>query len=585
MVNQPFVPPSRHNPAVDQPLDGIVMRAIAKDPAARYASAGEMIAALNAYARPHAGASDDEGGRGTLDFVLRRMRYKSDFPVLSSTIASVNNVVSSEDEPVAALADGILKDVALTNKILRMVNTAGYSQYGGSVSTVSRAVAILGFQKVRSAALSLMLFEHLQNKAQAADLKDQVSASYFSGVLSRELVSTLGIRNGEEAFICAMFHRLGKLLATFYLHEESSDVARLARAEGIEEDEAAVAVLGISYTDLGSGIAAKWNFPQSILGSMREPPAALAASASEADKLRALSALSTRMADAVRLPAGAERDGALARLATRYGNALGVNAAQLGTLLKRSARAFTEEAQSLGLPIGTGEFVQKLRVIDGGSHAEALPAAADADTDADAEALDDTVLNTRPMLAMPAGDAGATAGANSREGMLAAGISDITNTLARKYDLNDVLRIILETMYRAIGFTRVMLLTHDARNNALKSRFGFGRDTERIIKAGFSISLAPARDVFSVALGKGADLCINDRDSPKVRDYIPAWYRGAVPARGFMLFPVMVNGKPLALIYADSDQADTLKLADAELNQLKTLRNQAILAIRRKGGG
>jgi serine/threonine protein kinase len=593
MVNQAFLPPSRVNSAIDERLDAIVMRAIAKDPAARYANAAEFIEALTAYARPQGAAVDEEAGNGTLEFVLRRMRYKSDFPVLSSTIASINNVVSSEDEPISALADGILKDVALTNKVLRMVNAASFSQFGGSVSTVSRAVSILGFQKVRAAALSLMLFEHLQNKAQAADLKDSVSASYFSGVLSRELVATLGIRNAEEAFICAMFHRLGKLLATFYLHEESADVTRLARAENIDEDEAAIQVLGISYTLLGKGVAEKWNFPGRIVASMDAPPGSgpMAVPANEEQRLCALSGLATRLADAVKLPAGAERDAALAKLESKYGNALGVNTKQMGLVLKRAATTFVAEAKSLNLATGSGDFMQKLRLLDGAkpeaaSAAGARPGAAAAPgSRTDNDVLADTVLNTRPNLPRPGSAPGAAAGGGSREGMLAAGISDITNTLAGDYDLNDVLRIILETMYRAIGFTRVVLCTNDPRSNSLKARFGFGRDSDEMIKRGFRIPLTVSRDVFYAAVSKGADICIEDLQAEKIRAYVPDWYRGSMSAAGFILFPVLVNKKPLALIYADCDDSATLRLADNELNLLKTLRNQAILAIRQKSAG
>ncbi|HEX4327372.1 MAG TPA: HDOD domain-containing protein, partial [Burkholderiales bacterium] len=585
MVNKAFLPPSRVNPEIDERLDAIVMRAIAKDPAARYASPGEMMAALTAYARPQTAAPDEESGHGILEFVLRRMRYKSDFPVLSSTIASINKLMASEDEPASALADGILKDVALTNKVLRMVNTASFSQFGGSVSTVSRAVSILGFQKVRAAALSLMLFEHLQNKTQAADLKDQVSASYFSGVLSRELAAALGFRNAEEAFICAMFHRLGKLLATFYLHEESADVARLARAEGMDEDEAAEQVLGLSYTGLGLGVAEKWNFPAGILGSMRVPAAGapVLPPANDAERMCALAGMATRMADAVRLPAGAQREAALAKIANKYGHALNINARQMATVLKHAARTFVAEAASLDLRIGSGDFVQKLRLMDGAPLPEPETAESAADRAA-GEVLDDTVLNTRPPgAARLAG--GPTPVAASREGMLAAGISDITNTLAGPYDLNDVLRIILETMFRAIGFTRVLLCTNDARSNTLKGRFGFGGDIDGLVKRGFAIPLTGSRDVFYAALSKGADICIEDVEAEKIRSYVPDWYRALVRARGFFLFPVMVNKKPLALIYADGDDSATLRLSDSELSLLKTLRNQAILAIRQKSSG
>jgi len=178
-------------------------------------------------------------------------------------------------------------------------------------------------------------------------------------------------------------------------------------------------------------------------------------------------------------------------------------------------------------------------------------------------------------------------GANpmERTNMLTAGIQDITNALAGDYRLNDLLRIILETMYSAMGFTRVMLCTRHPQTNSLRGRFGVGTDADLIIKRGFQVPLEASRDVFYGAISNGADICIEDCDSERVRPYIPAWYRKAVDARGFVLFPVIVKKKPVALIYADHAGTDRLKFADGELNLLKTLRNQAILAIRQKSMG
>ena len=42
--------------------------------------------------------------------------------------------------------------------------------------------------------------------------------------------------------------------------------------------------------------------------------------------------------------------------------------------------------------------------------------------------------------------------------VLAAGIQDITNTMVENFKLNDVLRMILETMFRALGFRRSIFL-------------------------------------------------------------------------------------------------------------------------------
>jgi HD-like signal output (HDOD) protein len=662
MVKQEYPRPSTRNPAVDEKLEAIVMRALEKDPQARYASASAMLEALKGYANPQpAAASEGAGDGGVLEFLLRRMRYKSDFPALSSTIASVNDLVSRENEPTSALADSIIKDVSLTNKLLRMVNTAYFQQFGGSISTVSRAVAILGFQKVRNAALSLMLFDHLQNKVQASDLKDQVTSSYFSGVMSRELVAKFGIRNAEEAFICAMFHRLGKLLALFYLHDESCEVTRVAKARGITEDAAAVEVIGMSYTDLGLGVAKQWNLPERIVSSMKKASVAGFGKTDES-KLRALTELSNRLADAAIAPNASVREGLMKSIASDFGKPLGLDADKFDKLLRAGAETFSTEVRALGLPLGSSGFMKGLRsltpAVDAGAAAAAATASAETVIGHHAIAAGATGATGAAALAGAAstGKAGAsrtpanpanpastgsktsiatgaaheanraqqaafpaasgrtqggwTVGSDAaladnrldtiipemgltppgmnpmeRANMLTAGIRDITNTLAGEYQLNDLLRIILETMYRAIGFTRVMLCTRHPQSNSLRGRLGFGADAEQIIKRGFQVPLEVSKDVFYGAISKSADICIEDCDAERVRPYIPAWYRNAVNARGFVLFPVIVNKKPVALIYADHEEAGRLQFADGELNLLKTLRNQAILAIRQKSSG
>ena len=77
---------------------------------------------------------------------------------------------------------------------------------------------------------------------------------------------------------------------------------------------------------------------------------------------------------------------------------------------------------------------------------------------------------------------GAEALAGAAESILTAGIQDISNTLVEDYRLNDLLRIILETIYRAKGFRRVLLCIRDARTNCMVARFGFGLCIAETIK-------------------------------------------------------------------------------------------------------
>jgi hypothetical protein len=66
-----------------------------------------------------------------------------------------------------------------------------------------------------------------------------------------------------------------------------------------------------------------------------------------------------------------------------------------------------------------------------------------------------------------------------------------------------------------------------------------------------------------------------------VRSNLPEWFaRDFAATRSFLLMPLVVNGKAIGFFYADRTVVDGRGLATDELNLLRTLRNQVVLAMR-----
>ena len=608
IVREDFAPPSARNDAVDEHLDGLLMKALAKDPAERFVGAAEMAAALGAYLEPAPAAPEAQSGQlGTLDYLLRRIRHKGDFPALAATISAVNRAASSDREPVAVLCNSILKDFALTGRLLKIVNASNLNQFGGSISTVSRAISILGYDTVRNVSMSLLLFEHMHDRSNAIALKDQVVAVYFSGLLARQLCDKAELRDAEQAFICAMFHRLGKLLATFYLFDEAQIVERNIQNRGWDEERASREVLGVSYEELGVGVGRAWNLPSDIIDSMRLNTGLVKkCPTQQSEKLRLIAGLANELADVIGSD-DATRKERLAALIGRYGPATGVTDRALTIAVQACADALVRDAEALGRGVARNGFLQKARSWRAGPDRTvtvAGPTARATQREISADATAGGLPTQRQSATAPGahevaetqrlvadsglggereaqvGESPVSPQPGQRQAALAAGVQDITNTLVGEHTLSDVLRIILETMYRAIGFERVLLFTLDARQQALRCRFGFGADAEAIAHKGVSIPLEGARDLFYAAAVMGADLCIQDIESSKVRPHVPAWYRSAIGARGMVLLPIVDRKRTVGLIYADSSSPATLHFSAEELGLLKTLRNQALLAMR-----
>ncbi|MBF0559047.1 MAG: HDOD domain-containing protein, partial [Nitrospirae bacterium] len=75
------------------------------------------------------------------NLVLKKLQEQSDFPAMSNTINNINQFKTAEDTSVSEFANIVLKDYALTSKVLKLVNSVSYSQFG-EVTTVSRAIII-----------------------------------------------------------------------------------------------------------------------------------------------------------------------------------------------------------------------------------------------------------------------------------------------------------------------------------------------------------------------------------------------------------------------------------------------------------
>jgi len=537
-----------------------------------------------------------ESRQNALDILLRRMQAGSDFPALSEAIGAINRIASSEKEGVNELSNNILKDFALTNKLLKVANVAFYNQVGGgAISTISRAVVILGFDAVRSIALSLILLDNLEHKEHAQLLKEEFVKVLYAGMLAREMGSKAHVKDVEEAFIGAMLHNLGRMLAMFYFPEETATIRQRVEADGLSDARVSVEVLGVSFENLGMGIARSWGFPDQLVQTMKALPAGkVKKNTNNADRLQALAGFSNELCEIILCTPDADRSKALAKLTARFGDSLPVTEKQLAGLMERSMQDIAQFALAVNVNLKQSAFAQQAAKWAGLAAApeaapDALPAAdGEVASSQDGEAtlqaaLGDSVLQERARI--PDTDPNEDGSKRLRtseeiQSVLTSGLQDVSNSLIDDgISINDILRMILEAMYTGMGFAHVVLCIKDGRRNTMCGKFGFGDDVQHLIKA-FDFSLAAQPDVFLVALQNNADILITDIDDPKIATRVPAWYRQHVTARTFVLFPIIVKGKPIGLIYADRPEPGEITIPEKELSLLKSLRNQAVLAIR-----
>ncbi len=565
IANEKISAPSTVNAAIDERLDDLLLKSLSKDTEQRFADAGAMLKAFNDYLSLDDQLASSDHHDSTVSFLLRRMRHKSDFPIFSQTISVLNKVSSSDTESLASVSNAILKDYSLTNKVLRLVNSAYYNRSGGKISTISRAVVMLGVNPVRNIAAALMLFEHMQNKLQSDQMKEDAVESLFSALIANELASNLQLNNHEEAFLCALLRQLGKRLVRFYLHDESQAIEKLITQEGKTESAAVSQVLGTSYHQLGTSVAREWGFPDQIIESMKPLDTGNIPQADGSETgLQVISQFSNTLGGILRF-ADPQQHSSIKTLTSSYSRALKVDTSQVEKVISTCQKELAEFARLIQFKLTDSPFYRKM-VTDEDEHQPSEAEKTHHQEFDDAESVEILEEDTETIN-------------RTAEKALTDGIQDITNTLTGDYTINQVCQMILETIYRAFTGSRVLLCLKDRNGKNMCARFGYGEEIETMIEK-FAIPMAYHPDVFHIAFKNDQDIRIENTQNENIRKRIPAWYHQHIAARSFAIFPISINHSPIALIYIDSAGGKAISITDTQLGLLKTLRNQAVLAIK-----
>lgn len=536
-------------------------------------STAESVSIL--HIEKHMLASEvDESSESALERILRRIRRTRDFPAISKYIIEINQKLAANPESSSAsdLADVILKDYGLTNKLLKLVNSAFYSRTAGKVSTITRAVIVLGYENVRLASLSLTLFEHFKGKsANTPDLGETLISSFWAGVLARDMANGMGSIDPEEAFICAMMSQLGKLLMITFLPRLYKAICDYMARNNESETRAARRVCGVTYEELGMAMAEQWNLPSQIRNSMqpltnkqldnkRKPPYPLEALCSF---VKELSGIIAKDQTGINGPA-------MRNLLQRYQPVLGISKIGLKELIWNSLDKLQRHARVLNIAIDRSNFLTRLSMVYQPSKTTLPPKTADLETD-----MADGAIGLNPDTGT--GTPNETIVVHRAEEIITAGIEEISQVMASAQNMNEVASMSLEVLYRAMGFQRSLMFIYDGTTRSMVVQFGYGRDSRRLI-GNIRFRVDSGKDLFNLAINTGKDLIMADTRDQRNRNLIPQWYRARIDAPAFIFLPVKIWNACIGAFYADR-HCDGRPITEIEHQHLSKLRDQLVLAI------
>lgn len=514
-------------------------------------------------------------GPSALERLLQRIEGATAFPIISRHLVEINQklAINPDHSNATDLANVILKDHGLTGKLLKLVNSAYYTLAAGKVCTVTRAVVVLGYENVRLATLSLALFEHFKGKSNAKDLKETMVASFWSGVMARQLASMEKSVDPEEAFISAMMSHLGKLVMIYYLPDIHHRIRTCMADEKVDESTAVKAVCGVTYDQLGIAVAKQWHFPSQICDAMQMLSRRELQKNDKVPPLRAISCFMRELCEWVSSNRWESDKKYLQNLLERYQPHIAVTRKQLQLLVKDSLENVHQHARALSLNIAESHFLERLAVISEykrpASTAESKPEPSDHPND-NFHLVDEDRLKTDPRIAPT----------RNPNDIIMEGIQELSQIMIADYDVDTIAAMSLEILYRALDFQRALMFVRDGDGKSMLARFGYGQNCHRLTGR-LHFKLDRSKDLFNLSIRVGKDLVVADSYDQQMNQLIPSWYRDKIDAPSFVFLPIIFQKVCIGALYADRDTAG-LPVSETEHRYLGLLRNQLILSIKHK---
>ena len=499
---------------------------------------------------------------GKLAEIFAKMNM-SELPAMSTHVQELISLVHSSRSASYDLSKVILKDYSLTNKVLQVVNSAYYS-IGQSVSSISKAVTILGFDSVRDLATAIAIFEDfIKSGVEKEGISKLMTRSFLSALQCRDLVHAKKLNVlPEEAFICGLLHNLGKIITFIYLPDIYKDIEKKVSL-GINEDAATRQLLeDLTFRDLGQEIAKFWNLSPKVVAAMETEPATPKNSYDAEGYLQNIADFSNRFVDQV---CNGEDT---SELLGKYGELISINREEALEILEKSVEASQDISDSVRYGLSKlkihSRMEQAARQIEEPDEKPAKKQAGKSDNN---------TLSKKPLKeSVQELDELPTSDKSINEF-----IKEMTETLMGPFQINEFYANLLEAIYRGIGFDRVILgvLSVQATKIVLVGRFGLG-DIDQGEIANFEQPLTNVDQAIPRAMTQRKDVAItpgSPGDFPESMQYL-------VKNRTVYLFPICINDKAIALLYMDR-KLGRPKLDKNRIKALRLFRDFAVMAIKK----
>ena len=194
-----------------------------------------------------------------------------ELPIFSNTAQKIYRSLNDPKKGALDLAAIIMQDPNLTAKLLKIGNSSFYNPSRQKMSTVTRAIILLGAESIRELTIACSFIESLLNSNNKLRANQEIAQAIHAAVQARELAIAVKDELPEEVFVAALLHNIAHIAFWCSNHPQTEQINYLIETRKIPIQDAEKQVLGFTLRDLSKKFCKKWHLGGLIEESICNP--------------------------------------------------------------------------------------------------------------------------------------------------------------------------------------------------------------------------------------------------------------------------------------------------------------------------
>ena len=201
---------------------------------------------------------------GKIRMIEKALMGMDKLPTISGIAVKILEVVRNENSDLNEIADIISSDPPLSAEVLKTINSPLFG-LSSKVTTVPRAVSMLGIDVVKNLALSFSLIKANRiGDNSFFDFSGFWKESLIGAVSSKLIAKNLCPDVAEDAFFLGLLHNIGILTIVQCKPKQYSLVLQENPQSHSDYHQAESQILGFNHMEVGDLLTRKWGFPETF---------------------------------------------------------------------------------------------------------------------------------------------------------------------------------------------------------------------------------------------------------------------------------------------------------------------------------